>query len=149
MNIDWQHLFLSFSGRTSKRDFWIGFAALFGAGIVANPLPLIGAVASLALIYPWTALMAKRLHDFGRSGWLVLVPAIPAALSGILAVFAALAMGNSATAGAAFATAGVAILISTVALLVGLGFLVWVGTRQGDAGANRYGLPMATGALTA
>ena len=141
MTMDWNHLFLSFSGRTSKRDFWIGFGALFGAGIVANLLPVVGTVAGLALLYPWTALMAKRLHDFGRSGWRVLVPAVPAALSGILALFAALAMGSTATMAAAFATAGFAVLVSTLAVIVGLGFLVWVGTRDGDAGANAYGAP--------
>jgi uncharacterized membrane protein YhaH (DUF805 family) len=139
MTMDWNHLFLSFSGRTGKRDFWIGFAALFAAGIVANLLPVVGALAGLALLYPWTALMAKRLHDFGRSGWLVLVPAAPAALSAILALFAALAMGNAATMGAAFATAGFAVLVSTVAMLIGLGFLVWVGLKDGDAGTNTYG----------
>jgi len=139
MNLDWQHLLLGFSGRTSKRDFWIGFAALFGAGIVANLLPLVGALAGLALVYPWTALMAKRLHDFGRSGWLVLIPAAPAALSGVLALFAALAMNSVATAGAAFATAGFAVLVSTLAILVGLGFLLWVGLKDGDAGSNAYG----------
>lgn len=141
--MNWQHLFLSFEGRVSKRDFWIGFAALFGAGFVASLIPVVGAVASVALIYPWTALMAKRLHDFGRSGWLVLVPAVPAAVSGALGVFAALAMSNAATMGAAFATAGLAMLVSTVALLVGLGFLAWVGTRDGDAAANAYGAPPA------
>lgn len=149
MNLDWQHLFLNFSGRTSKRDFWVGFAVLFGAGLVANLLPVIGAVASVVLLYPWSALMAKRLHDFGKSGWLVLIPAVPAAVSGVLALFAALAMGNTATMGAAFATAGFAVLVSTLAVLVGLGFLVWVGTRKGDAGANAYGAPMIATTLVA
>lgn len=137
--MNWRHLFLGFSGRTSKRDFWIGFAALFAAGFVASLLPLVGTLASLALIYPWTALMAKRLHDFGRSGWLVLAPAVPAALSGVLALYGALAMSNAATMGAALATAGLALLVSTVAMLIGLGFLLWVGLKAGDAGPNAYG----------
>lgn len=149
MNLDWQHLFLNFSGRTSKRDFWIGFAALFGAGIVANLLPVIGAAASVALIYPWTALMAKRLHDFGKSGWLVLIPAVPVMVSSVLALAAALAMGNAATMGAAFATAGFAVFVSTLAVLTGIGFLVWVGTRDGDASANQYGAPATAATLVA
>lgn len=139
MNLDWQQLFLSFTGRASKRDFWIGFAVLFGAGFVASLLPVIGALASLALIYPWTALMTKRLHDFGKSGWLVLVPAVPAAASGVLGLFAAVAMGNAVTMGAAFATAGLAVMISTIAILIGLGFLLWVGLKDGDRVPNAYG----------
>ena len=137
--MNWQHLLLSFSGRTGKRDFWLGFGVLFVAGMVANLLPIVGTIATLALLYPWTALLAKRLHDFGRSGWLVLVPAAPAAVSGALALVATLAMSNVATVGSAFAIAGSALLISTVAMLIGLGFLIWAGLKDGDPGANAYG----------
>lgn len=42
-------------------------------------IPVFGPFAGLALMLPWTCLMAKRLHDFGRSDWLVLVPAVPTA----------------------------------------------------------------------
>jgi uncharacterized membrane protein YhaH (DUF805 family) len=108
--MNWQHLFLSFAGRTSKRDFWIGFAALFAAGMVANLLPVIGAAASGALIYPWTALIAKRPHDFGTSGWFVLIPATPAALSGVLALYATLAIADAETMSSAFASAGLAVV---------------------------------------
>lgn len=137
--MNWQHLLLSFSGRISKRDFWIGFAALFAAGFVASLVPLVGALASLALLYPWTALVTKRLHDFGRSGWLVLIPTVPATLSGVLAVYGAVAMGNAATTGAALAAAGFALLVSTVAMLIGLAFLLWAGLKAGDTGPNSYG----------
>ena len=142
MNIDWTKLLLGFAGRTGKRDFWLGFAALFGAGIVANLLPLIGPFASLALIWPWTALLAKRLHDIGKSGWLVLIPAAPAALSAVLTLMMALAMANPATMGAAFAAGAIAVLVSTFAMLVGLCFLLWVGLKPGEAGANAWGDPV-------
>jgi uncharacterized membrane protein YhaH (DUF805 family) len=146
--MNWHHLFLGFSGRTSKRDFWIGFAALFAAGFAASLVPLVGALASLALLYPWTALVTKRLHDFGRSGWLVLIPTLPAALSGTLAVYGALAMSNAATLGSALAVAGFALLVSTIAMLVGLAFLLWVGLSAGDTGPNAYGEVPADTPLT-
>ena len=78
----------------------------------------------------------------------MLVPALPAAASGILALFASLAMGNSATMAAAFATAGFALFVSTLALLIGLGFLLWVGLKDGDPHANRYGAPTETAPRT-
>jgi uncharacterized membrane protein YhaH (DUF805 family) len=145
--MNWQHLFLGLQGRTSKRDFWIGFAGLVGAGIVANLLPLIGGVVSLALLYPAAALMAKRLHDFGRSGWLVMVPLLPTALAGSVAILATMTIGNPATVGAGLAAAGFAALLSTVAMLVGIGFLLWVGTRDGDASANAHGQPSPSAPL--
>ena len=137
--MNWQTLLFCFTGRISQRDFWIGFAALFAAGFVASLLPVVGTAASLALLYPSTALMAKRLHDFGRSGWLVLVPAASAALSGTLAVYTTFAMSSAVNMGAALAAAGFALLISTVAVLTGLAFLLWVGVKAGDAGPNAYG----------
>lgn len=139
--MNWQHLFLSFSGRTSKRDFWIGILGLIGAGIVTGLLPVVGQILGLALLYPSTALMVKRLHDFGRSGWLAAVPLVPAVLAGAIALLAATAMSNPATMGAAFAAAGLAALVSTVAMLVGLAFLLWIGTRDGDSGTNAFGEP--------
>lgn len=144
--MNWHFLFLAFTGRVGRRDFWIGAAALIVVGMLTHLLPLVGPIASLALLYPWTALMAKRLHDFDRPGWLVLVPVVPAAASGVLALFATLAMGNVATVGTAFATAGLALLVSTLAVLVGLGFVIWAGLKEGDARANRYG-PIPTDLL--
>lgn len=139
--MNWQHLFFSFSGRTSRRDFWIGILGLVGAGIVTGLLPVVGQILGLALLYPSTALMVKRLHDFGRSGWLAAVPLVPAVLAGAIALLAATAMSNPATMGTALAAAGLAALVSTVAMLVGLAFLLWIGTREGNAGTNAFGEP--------
>jgi uncharacterized membrane protein YhaH (DUF805 family) len=146
--MNWQHLYLGFHGRTSRRDFWIGFAGLAGAGIVANLLPLVGGVVSLALLYPAAALMAKRLHDFGRSGWLVMVPLVPTALAGSITLLAANAIGNPATVGAGLAAAGFAALLSTVAMLVSIAFMLWVGSRHGDEAANTHGQPAISTPIT-
>ncbi|HZF41967.1 MAG TPA: DUF805 domain-containing protein [Sphingomonadaceae bacterium] len=147
MTTSWQHLYLDLNGRTSRRDFWIGFAGLVGAGVVANLLPVAGGVVSLALLYPAAALMTKRLHDFGRPGWLVMVPLAPAAPSILMAVFASMTIGNAATMGAGLAVAGFVALLSTLAMLVGLAFLLWVGTRDGDVAANGYGQPVLSAPL--
>ena len=102
-------------------------------------IPVVGALASLAMLYPWTCLTAKRLHDLGRSGWLVLIAVIPAAVSGGLGVFMALAASNLATLGLAMASAGLALTVSTLALLASLAFLLWVGLKPGEPSANAYG----------
>lgn len=137
--MNWQNLFLSIDGRTGRKDFWLGAAALIGAGLVGGLIPLVGPLVSLALIVPWTCLTAKRLHDIGRSGWLVLVAVVPSVISGAMALFTALATANVAALGLAFAGAGVTLMVSTVALLVSLGFLLWVGLKPGEPAANAYG----------
>lgn len=141
-DIDWKTMFLTMSGRMPKSDFWAGAAILLVVGLVAGMLPLVGSLVGLALIVPWTCLMAKRLHDFGQSARLILIPAIPAAASALIATMTALAASNAVTAGAAFGMAGLALFVSGLAFVVGLGFLLWAGTRDGDAAANAYGPPV-------
>ncbi|MDZ4112936.1 MAG: DUF805 domain-containing protein [Brevundimonas sp.] len=137
--MNWFPLFLSLDGRIGRKDFWVGAVALIGVGILANLLPIVGPLVSLVLIAPWTCLLVKRLHDFGRSGWLVLIALVPAAGSAVLGVFTALAASNVATMGAAFAGAGLTLVASSVALIVSLGFLIWVGAKPGDLQPNAYG----------
>lgn len=137
--MNWRHLFLTLEGRIDRKDFWIGAAALIGAGLVLSVIPVVGQLASLALIVPWTCLTTKRLHDFGRSGWMALAAVIPSAASAVLGLFTALAASNVATMGAAFASAGLTLMISTAALVISLAFLLWVGLTPSDAASNAYG----------
>lgn len=108
-------------GEINQRDYWIGAAALFVAGIVANMIPLIGAVAALLLLYPWTCLVLKRLRDAGR-------PESWAALPLLLGLFS---MASSLMAAfglfVAPALAGLLLSIGGLAALAALGFLVWLG----------------------
>lgn len=137
--MNWLPLFLSLDGRIGRKDFCIGAVALIAVGVLANLLPIVGPLLSLALIVPWTCLLVKRLHDFGRSGWLVLIAIVPAAGSAALGLFTTLAASNAATMGAAFAGAGLTLVVSSVALIVSLGFLIWVGAKPGDLQPNAYG----------
>jgi uncharacterized membrane protein YhaH (DUF805 family) len=73
---DWLELFTASTGRLGRTPFWVagglvlGLALLFkgvaGGGILEL---LIGLVAYPALLFFGANLLAKRLHDRGRSGW--------------------------------------------------------------------------------
>lgn len=91
--MDWKYLFTSFDGRINRAKLWAGVGVLFAVGIVAqiidamlgttgeSGLGIVGAIATLASIYPALALYAKRWHDRDKSGWwslIVLVPLIGA-----------------------------------------------------------------------
>ena len=73
-SFDWQKLLFSFEGRIRRSHFWIGWLICLGIGVVAGWLPIIGGLISIALIWPNLAISVKRLHDMGKSGWLVAVP---------------------------------------------------------------------------
>lgn len=74
----------TFEGRTSRRDFWM--AALWSSiimlllsllGFVKVPLLIILAVFVACSILPSYAMMFRRLHDVGRSGWWLLLSILP------------------------------------------------------------------------
>lgn len=146
--MDWKYLFLDSKGRIGQKEFWIGFLILFVAGFVLGMIPLIGQIAGLVLIYPNVALVSKRLHDFGKSGWLAAAPyaitavgAVIAVMVGGASIFAAGAMGGDPASGAAIAGMGSVFGIIALVLLVNLAFLLWVGLTKGDPAANQYGAP--------
>lgn len=92
--------YATFTGRTRRRDFWMfvlfHFLFFVAAGIVDNFLGtgspetgggvITGLYALFALV-PSLAIAARRLHDSGKSGWLLLLGLIPVIGFIILLVF--------------------------------------------------------------
>ena len=145
--MNWQSLFLSANGRIGQKDFWIAWLILFVAGIVLGMIPFLGFIISLALIYPNVCIFSKRLHDFGKTGWLAAVPygillvaGVIAGVTGGAAMFGAMS-GNAAGASAAMAGLGMSMLVFVLAGLACIGFLLWVGLTKGDPAPNQYGAP--------
>ena len=154
--MDWKTLFLDATGRIGQKDFWIGWLVLFGAGFIIGLIPIIGFLFALANLYFSICLHSKRLHDMGKTAWLLLVPfgvslvgmAIAFALGGA-AMFAG-AMGGDDAAAAAGAAGGMVIfgLVFLIILVVNIGFLLWVGLSKGDPMDNRFGPPRAQPLVT-
>ena len=93
--------FDDFSGRSSRQEFWlmwlfililrVGFylLALVCEGAFAGGFELVAALevmVSFVLLVPLTAAGVRRLHDTGRSGWLLLLNLIPL-LGGLVLIF--------------------------------------------------------------
>lgn len=74
-----------FEGRARRAEFWwfwlanvIVLAVLAAlASSVSNVLWLPYAIWALAMLVPSLALAVRRLHDTGKSGWLLLIGLIP------------------------------------------------------------------------
>ncbi|SHH19154.1 DUF805 domain-containing protein [Marivita hallyeonensis] len=83
--------YATFSGRAARSEFWwfvlflmvmnlllaILDRALFGVTSDGQPISIIGAVFSLAIILPSIAVGVRRLHDLDKSGWWYLLILIP------------------------------------------------------------------------
>jgi len=81
--------FSDFNGRARRKEYWmfvlINIAISIGIGFVdgilgtTNELGMgyLGLLYSLAVIIPGIAVGVRRLHDIGKSGWMLLVAFIP------------------------------------------------------------------------
>ena len=125
--MDWRTLFLSPRGRIGKRDFWVAFVMIMAASVALNLVKPVGQVLGLLLLWPQVCINTKRLHDAGRTAWLLLFPAaVTLACAGV-----ALAGPSGPVAETAFA----------VAMATSFVFLLWVGLSAGDLEHNRFGPP--------
>jgi uncharacterized membrane protein YhaH (DUF805 family) len=143
--VDWHHAYLAMEGRLARRDYWVCYLALIPVSVMCMLLVewLLGATARDAsmdvklkasvfeffiTLYPRVAILLKRLHDFGWSGWWTL----PTACIGLLA-----AAANPWLSSAVAAERHVAWLFCSLVWIV----VVFVGARAGDPGANKFGPP--------
>jgi uncharacterized membrane protein YhaH (DUF805 family) len=82
--------YADFGGRARRTEFWmfVLFNIIFsviaslidraiGFKIGAIQMGIIGLIYSLAVLIPALAVSVRRLHDIGKSGWMVLINLIP------------------------------------------------------------------------
>jgi len=70
--------YATFDGRARRKEYWnfTLFNAIIGVVLVFVSQTISG-LYTLAIILPSIAVMVRRLHDTGRSGWLALIVFIP------------------------------------------------------------------------
>ena len=83
--------YVDFKGRARRAEYWnfVLFSTLISIvltlidiyGLGTNPLAgesgMIGNLYSLAVLLPTLGVLARRLHDVGKSGWFFLIILIP------------------------------------------------------------------------
>ena len=81
--------YATFSGRATRQQYWmfVLFSVIFSflLGIVDGlfgfvneiDMGLLSTLFSLAILIPSIAILARRLHDIGRTGWWILLIFIP------------------------------------------------------------------------
>jgi uncharacterized membrane protein YhaH (DUF805 family) len=143
---DLKELFFGFSGRISRKSWWLGTVVVAVGSVVGTLLidpgvldfqrlgPRIpnwsDTIWQLALVIPGTALMVKRFNDRDRPYWLGYAYGIAGALITAGPHFGLFGPERTSTVGAAFA------IILALAFLIAFidnGFL------RGSRGPNRYG----------
>ncbi len=86
--------YADFSGRARRSEYWfwtlalfIGYIVLVILAAVAKPLAFLAFIFYLAVLVPSLAVGARRLHDTGKSAWLLLLGLIPFVGGIVLLVF--------------------------------------------------------------
>lgn len=92
--------YAQFSGRSSRKEFWLFYLLITIASIVLTVIDisigsfdavsefgLLSGIFTLAIIVPSLAVSVRRLHDTDRSGWWLLLSFIPLLGSIVLVVF--------------------------------------------------------------
>ncbi len=134
--------YFNFKGRSTRAEYWWAMLFVFIIGCVANFFgPIVSAIVALLLIIPNLAVLTRRFHDGGHSGWWVLGmyavtyslcgygfgPVISAALDNNLDLVHEIAMRDAGKIGIA----------SLVSLVIGIWQIIWCCQRS--APDNQYG----------
>ena len=75
--------YANFNGRASRQEYWMFFLfnmifaiVMMGIDIILG-LGFLNIIYSLVVMIPGIAVGIRRLHDIGKSGWMVLIVLIP------------------------------------------------------------------------
>ena len=138
--------YANFQGRTRRSGYWwvvlfmvivsivialvdrFAFAGLWPQNLLDAGFGPISAVFFLIVAIPSLALGVRRLHDVGRSGWWLVLPAVPgAAQSAVIGLGGAAAMTSFLSIALGFLTLAASIVL----------FVFYI--KDSQPGANSYG----------
>lgn len=141
--------YATFEGRARRKEYWMFFLFwfIFYALTVIIDVVVLGkgklefqpvsTVYSLATLLPFLAVGVRRLHDTGKSGWMVLVGFAPVIAHQAFGLFS-LNMILDGDRGVLPFIAPITLILSLVAL-VGSIWLLVLYCADSVPGANRYG----------
>jgi uncharacterized membrane protein YhaH (DUF805 family) len=140
-----QNHYMDFAGRVGRAQFWYFILVCVGVSLVAAIVDsvigfrILGAIVGLALLLPTAGMAARRVQDTGRSGQIVWIWVIIAAIYWVLALLIALSGPLGALAFLYFFfTIGWLFTLAYVAITIAI---IYFCAQPGQPGDNAYGPP--------
>ena len=94
--------YANFNGRARRKEYWmfalfqliivygiLGIGMALESGVISG----LGGLIALALIIPGIAVSVRRMHDVGKSGWILLIALIP--LAGLYILYLSVLDGDA------------------------------------------------------
>ena len=126
--------FATFSGRARRKEYGWFLVFNFIVGIIISVVDFLAfgdsdgffsLIYALIVFIPGLAVLIRRVHDFGKSGWFVLVMILAPSISFVIAGF----LGESS--------------LAVLFMIIGLALLIYFNLlpifKKGDEGDNTYG----------
>lgn len=142
--IDWylkvvRDNYANFSGRARRSEYWyytlcgiiINIVLSVIDSLIGLDFDIVGTIYSLAVFIPGLAVLVRRMHDIGKSGWYVLILFLPFIIAAVW--FGVLAIDTS---GSGFTTWAI---VPALLLIGGLIWMLVLLCTEGDSGPNEYG----------
>ena len=128
----------SLKGRLRRGQFWLAFIIVFvGGAFSGQDQSAAGLIVGILTLYVALCVYGKRLHDFGKSAWYMIVP-LGATFGSYFLMFAMASQITSMQSARRIAEE----LFVVQLFLLGLWLIVtlWVGIHPSQKGDNRFGM---------
>ena len=134
--------YANFNGRARRSEYWyftlVNLLLALVTTAIDKALDLkfgINSLYSLAVFIPGIAVAVRRLHDIGKSGWLLLIVYLA-----IIACAVSLVVAGIATIGGSFSAGmGIGIILPVIIILALAIWMLVLFCTNGDQGENEYG----------
>ena len=143
--------YATFSGRARRKEFWMFtlVSTLISLGLTVVDvvfgwfnnevnIGVLSTIYSLAVLLPYTAVTARRLHDTNRSAWWMFGPFLGYMALGLLAVVVVVTLGVDDHAIGAISIVGAIAIGLLLIMVMGVAVLVFL-CLDGTPGENRFG----------
>lgn len=140
--------YFNFKGRSTRAEYWWAALFVFLLAMVLSIFKLntLSSIVSLALLIPNLAILTRRFHDIGRSGWWVVGLWVASLLVGTVGMWsiisAALTANPNLIEQAVSQNVGTIAISGLICLALGIWTLIWTCTPSGpdnQYGPNPYG----------
>ena len=132
--------FVTYQGRASRSEYWFFYLANFLASIVLGFIPFVSFFYGIAAIFPSCAVLVRRYHDIGKSGWFAFAPTLALTIiAPIIIIFWFASLYNEEAGNIGVSAILGPIFLFFIVAIVGIVWGIVFPCMPSQKGTNKYG----------